>query len=317
MDRGYASFGLALRSSFALPGMALADGGEALSLGLGLETQAELEEAWSGARAAKPWRGLLGDDRELTIEWGVDGDLLFDYVGEARFRLDPDRTRLGCAPRDSAAIEWKRVLLSRILPNVSLARGREALHASAVETSTGVVAIAAPSGTGKSTLAAELIGRGSALFADDVLVLGREQAGTVEAHPGGPHMSIGREAGAKQIEGLGAVLASFPGEHWIEARHASSRPRRVAAIALLRREPGLPLEAEAISSSPLALAPYMLGLPDDEPGRDVRRFELYSDLVESTRLLRLTGDSDDTPAALANTLESALEPSPHTMRSVA
>src|SRR5207245_620438 len=103
---------------------------------------------------------------------------------------DADGGRLGCAPRDVTMLDWQRVLLSRVLPNVSLARGREALHASAVETPLGILAVAAPSGTGKSTLAGELMNRGWPLFADDVLVLSRGSGG-VEAHPASPHMNVG------------------------------------------------------------------------------------------------------------------------------
>lgn len=306
MDKGYSAFGLALRSSFPLPGMDQVETEGFPALTLGLETPAELRGTWSGSRSAEPWRGRLGDGHELTIEWGLDGDLLFDYSGGARYRLDPARTRLDCAPLESASVEWQRVLLSRVLPNVSLACGHEALHACAVQTPGGVVAIAAPSGTGKSTLAAELMRRGAPLFADDVLVLGR-RGGEVRGHPGSPHVTIGPEAlRLLPPEQLGPVLANFADEQWIEARHASQEACGLAAVVLLERAPGLKLSAEALSPSPLVLAPHMLGLPDEKPGREAGRFALYSDLVESASLLRLSGDIGDRPADLADALEAAL-----------
>ena len=49
--------------------------------------------------------------------------------------------------------------------------GHEALHAAALDSPDGVVAIMAPSGAGKSTLALELLRQGWPLFADDVLTL--------------------------------------------------------------------------------------------------------------------------------------------------
>lgn len=307
MGKGYSAFGLVLRSSFSLPGMDRVETDGAPSLALGLETPAELEAAWSGSLTPKPWRGQLGDGHELTIEWGRDGDLLFDYGGGARYRLDPSRTGLGCAPREPGTVEWQRLLLSRVLPNVSLALEHEALHAAAVQTPRGVVAIAAPSGTGKSTLAAELMRRGSRFFADDVVALGRRE-GAVEAHPGSPHITVGPgPLSAPPAEQLGAVLGSFAEERWIEVRGASSGPCPVAAVVLLERAPGLSLRAEALPRSPLTLAPYMLGLPDDEPGREAGRFALYSDLVESTALLRLSADIGDRPEDLADALERALE----------
>ncbi len=305
MLESYAAFGLALRSSFPLPGMALAGGDGLPSITLALETPAELRAAWSGALVSLPWRGKLGDGQDFTIEWGVDGDLHFTYGERAFFRLDASRARLGCAPWNPSALDWQRVLLSRVLPSVSIANGREALHASAVETPLGVVAVAAPSGMGKSTLASELVRRGWPLFADDVLAL---SPGTeaVEAHPTSPHMNLAIEAaGAARPEELGTVLGTLAGEQWTAVRGASREARPVAAVVLLERVPGFSLEAEALSPSPLVLAPYMLGLPGDF-GRDATRFALYSDLAETAVLLRLTADQMDRPADLAETLERAL-----------
>jgi hypothetical protein len=304
MPESYSAFGLALRSHFPLPGMAPWEGDDLPSLELALEPAARLGAAWSGPRASAPWRGRLGDGEELTIEWGVDGDLLFGYGHRAQFRLDPTRARLECAPEDPVAPDWQRVLLSRILPNVSLAHGRECLHAGAVQAPSGVVAFAAPTGMGKSTLASELVGRGWRLFADDAVVLTGGEDGVV-AHPGSPHMNLADEPCEAIVEaGLGIALAALAGEHWVALRDAVREPRGLAAVVLLERAPGLSLEVTRLSPSPLALAPYMLGLPDEE--RDAANFTLYSDLVESTALLRLTVGTTDRPARLADALEHVL-----------
>ena len=58
-----------------------------------------------------------------------------------------------------------------VIPVVMLARGCEALHASAVLTGTGVVAFCARSGTGKSSLALALALQGATLWADDTVAL--------------------------------------------------------------------------------------------------------------------------------------------------
>jgi hypothetical protein len=305
VSKDYAAFGLTLRSSFPLPGMRPVGDGGLPSLTLALETPTELRAAWSGSLASSPWRGRLGDGEDFTVEWGVDGDLLFTYGERALFRLDAGGGRLGCAPWDPSALDWQRVLLSRVLPNVSIANGREALHASAVETPLGVIVVAAPSGMGKSTLASELMRRGWPLFADDVLVLGRG-AEAVEAHPSGPHMNLpGTTTSALWPEELGTVLGDLSGERWVAAGRGAREARQVAAVVLLERAPGLSLEAESLSPSPLVLAPYMLGLPDDD-GRDASRFALYSDLAESATLWRLTADPVDRPAEIAEVLERTL-----------
>jgi hypothetical protein len=49
----------------------------------------------------------------------------------------------------------------------------------------------------------------------------------------------------------------------------------------------------------------MLGLPDDD-GRDAANFALYADLIDSAKLLRLTADTTDSPADLAEAVERAL-----------
>jgi hypothetical protein len=57
-----------------------------------------------------------------------------------------------------------------VAPIVLQARGKEALHASAVRTETGIAAFCGISGTGKSTLAYGLMKRGFGLWTDDALV---------------------------------------------------------------------------------------------------------------------------------------------------
>ncbi|MDX6610235.1 MAG: hypothetical protein QOF85_2160 [Solirubrobacterales bacterium] len=302
MSAGHVAYGLSLRSPFALPGMAPARLEGPPSLDLALEAPDELEAAWSGPVGPSPWRGQLGDGQMLTIERGVDGDLRFAYGDRACFRLNPVGDRLGCAPRDATNLDWRRVLLNRILPNVSIAHGNEALHACAVETERGVLAVAAPSGTGKSTLARELMRKGRPLFADDVLILSRGSR-AVEAQAATPHMNV--SAGAGDSGDLGETLASLAGESWLAVHGASNGGRELAAVAILERGPGLSLDAKPLPGTPLDLAPYMLGLPDDE-GRDARRFALYSDLVESVPLIQLTGGPADRPAALADALECVL-----------
>jgi hypothetical protein len=305
MDTGYVAYGLALHCSFSLPGMVPRETEGMPALALNLVGEGELQAAWSGDRGSA-WRGKLGDGHEFSIARGPGGDLLFTYGDEARFRFDRAAGVLECAPGQPADLAWQRVLLSRVLPNVSLAYGREALHASAVESPRGVVAIAAPSETGKSTLAAELVRRGWPLCTDDVLVLDAAADGTV-AHPGTPHITTA--AGVPWSEPHGATIGVLAGERWMALRDAQPGPAALAAVFLFERRPELGLATRPLPSSPLVLAPYMLGLPD-ESGRESARFALYSDLVASAALVQLTGSSEDMPAALADEVERALDGSP-------
>jgi len=291
------AFGLNLRGPLSLPGLPDALPGLP-ELELQVAGAEELEAAFSGAATPGSWRGALRDGAELTICWGREGDLLFGYGDEARYLLDAAAGRLLCAPVEPGSLGWQRVLLSRVLPVVAIARGYEALHAAAVRTPAGVVAVAGVSGAGKSALAAELVRRGHGLIGDDVLVVGRDADGVL-AFPGGAHLSL--EPGGE--EGLDVeILGELGGKLWAVAAEPASEPAPVAAIVLLERGKGS-VEVEELPPSPLRLAPFMLGLPDEE-GRDGERFALYADLVEAGRLLRLGGSAP--PSELAAALEGAI-----------
>jgi hypothetical protein len=302
MDRVQSAFGLSLRSPFRLPGSMQSGTGDSSLPACTLELASEtaLLAEWSGPASATSWKGSLKDGSELAIEWGTGGDLLLRYGPQALFRLDAEATRLACAPRDFASISWRRILCSRVLPLVALAHGREALHAAAVETPVGVVAIVGPSGAGKSTLAAELVMRGHRVFTDDVLVLS-SAGGEVLAHPGGPYLSVANGAVAPS----GETLDIIGDKRWIVVDEAVREARRVATVVLLERGQAAAPEASRIPASPLLLAPFMLGLPD-EPRRDRSRFSIYSDLVDGTALIRLRAAVGDPAADLAGELERAL-----------
>jgi hypothetical protein len=300
----YVAYGLELDSSFPLPGMEPSTDGQFPRLSLELATAGELEAAWSGAQGPLIWRGRLGDGCDLTIEQGTAGDLLFAYGSRARFRLDAQMSSLLCTPTQ-AGLDWQRTLISKVLSSISVMRGYEALHAGVVDSPEGVVAIMGPSGSGKSTLATELLRRGWPLFADDVLTLDLA-AGAIRAHPGTPHMNLAEPLpDASDPQALGSTLGILAGERWLVAHKTTRDPRPVRMLCLLERGEGQALQTRVLPSSPLPLAPYMLGL-SGEAERERSRFSLYADLMESATLVRLTGSLEHRPAELADLVEQAL-----------
>jgi hypothetical protein len=303
----YVAHGLRLTSSFPLPGMAPATGARDLlpSLALALRDPDELERLWSGAAGPPEWRGRQGDGRDLMIERGAVGDLLFTYGDRARFRLDPGMRRLDCAPRDSG-LDWQRVLLGKVIPSIAVMRGYEALHAAAVDSPDGVVAIIAPSGSGKSTLALELLRRGWPLFADDALTLSHE-GGDVCAHPGTPHMNVAQSL--PDSGELGSAIGVIAGELWLAAHASATHSRPVRMLCLLERGADLALELQVLPANPLPLAPYMLGLSSD-PERRRGRFLLYANLIASATLARLTAGLEHPPEQLADLVEQSLARQP-------
>jgi hypothetical protein len=312
MMRTYVAHGLVVHSAFALAGMT-PDCDERLpSLALELTTGTMLQGLWSGSADDPLWRGRLGDGSDLVVERGSGGDLLFTHGESARHRLDPLGLTLHCAPQEEG-LGWQRALLTKIIPVISLLRGYEALHASAVSSPRGTVVIAAPSGIGKSTLAGELTRRGWPLMSDDVLTLEQVPEG-VRAHPGTPHMNLESTSLAEDeldSNDLGSLLAVFAGERWVTVERIARKPALVSAICLLERGPECSLQARALSANPLPLSPYMLGLPSDT-ARERRRFELYASLMSSARLVRVSCGPGDGPTAVAELIEGFVLDAPST-----
>jgi hypothetical protein len=312
MEMDYLAYGLRLCSSFALPGMRQATPAheDLPALSLCMRDPAEIARAWSDVNAELEWRGRQGDGHDLTIARAPGGGRLFSYGELALFGLDAEMRRLDCAPLEPS-LDWQRVLLGKVLPAIGVMRGYEALHAAAVDSPNGVVAVMAPSGAGKSTLALELLRRGWPLFADDVLTLSRN-GDAVSAHAGTPHMNVALDPPRGiDPDALGETLAILAGERWLAASSTSApgAARPVRMLCLLERGPRLVLGLERLPANPLVLAPYTLGLSDD-PERLRNRFDLYADLLGSAALVRVSAGPDDRPAALAELIEGAVARGP-------
>ena len=333
MQARYVAYGLELLSSFKLPGMSLAGGPGLPQLELTRGSSHELAAAWGGHEDGSLWTGELRHGLALSVERGHGGEVMFicrDASAEhgrqerARFRLRAEQDVLECAPRGQflkadAQLAWQRVLLDKVLRCVSMIRGYEALHASAVDSPEGVVAFLGAAGAGKTTLALEFMRRGWPLFGDEVLTLGRRAAG-VSAFRGPPHMSISSrplsssqrpEPGARITRSAPArtaqlrVLASENGERWVAAPIAGRVPRPVRTLCLLERGTGRALEARPLDASPRALERHILG----SWGGNIRQRErshLYADLASSTTLLSVSAGLEEPPAALADAVEAAL-----------
>ena len=208
---------------------------------------------------------------------------------------------LACAPSDPADPSWWRVVLDSVLFTVALLQGYEALHAGALATPDGAIAITAATGGGKSTLLSELLGRGLELMADDVLVLESRGAEPPLAHPAAPLMTVP----ATRISMLGELdppktICSLDDERWI-AVPVHPQPLPLNAMVVLDRRPGSQTSLEKIEDP---LAPLMSSLMDfpRTPERQRTRFELASVLASKTTLWRLTADLDIPPDILSDML---------------
>lgn len=151
-------FGLAIRSPFALNAPVAPD-----------DVAPDVEIAFAPA----PDR-LSAGRRYNPHNWVAPGKLLLTQPGIARYLVEDGR-HIGvapCAGADPAALALHTAVSP--LAGILHQRGRIVLHASGVLTRGGALLFAAPSGLGKSTLAAALVARGHALVTDDMAVVERE-----------------------------------------------------------------------------------------------------------------------------------------------
>jgi hypothetical protein len=299
--RGFRAFGLAVTADLALPGVtdSLDDGGDR-AVHIRLAEPSEVRERFSGDPVAT-WETTLADGAGLRYDLGPAGDHRVVY-GETVFHLDDVAAVVLCAIPDRAAAAWQRQLLDTVLFTVSFVRGFELLHAGAVVTSRGAVALAGRTGAGKSSLVAELMRRGHRLLSDDVVAVDAPGDG-VMAFPGPAVMNL--PAGRSDLEELGAhVIARFDAEdeQWVVIRGAAREPSPLAALFVL--DPGGPQTGvQAVSDATfLDLAPYTISLPHDRH-RAQRRFDALSTLADRVPVNRLSRGPRASPEVLADHVE--------------
>jgi len=108
----------------------------------------------------------------------------------ADFFIDAAGREVRCQPGPQVSAQTLRHLfIDQVLPLVLNLRGQDALHATSALTAAGVCAFVAPSGTGKSTLAAAFQLAGYHVLSDDCLVV-REEGEQIVATPAYPGVRL-------------------------------------------------------------------------------------------------------------------------------
>jgi hypothetical protein len=270
-----------------------------------------IAHSWSGLDAIG-WEGLI-DGAQFVVERGIDGDHRFvhgaypdergAYVAATRavHHLCANASLLQCAPSHPDEPSWWRLVLDSVLFTVALLQGYEALHAGAVSTPAGVIAITAASGGGKSTLLTELLRRGATLMADDVLMLESRGPEAPLAYPGPPLMSVptGRIPMISERNRV-ETICCLDDELWV-AVPVHAEPLPLKALVVLDRRPGLATALTRIADPLAPLLSSLMRFPRS-PERERARFELASVMASETALWRLTADRDTPPSALADVL---------------
>lgn len=267
--------------------------------------------------AALGW-GATIDGASFAVEQGVAGDYRFVHGAppgppesglsqqtRSLHHLSADRRELLCAVRDRSDPSSWRVVLDSVLFTVSLLHGYEALHAGAVATPTGAIAITAPTGGGKSTLLAELLRRGHELVADDVLALESGGDGSrPSSFPAPPVMTLPTASLPLLGRGAPQPICTLDDESWI-AVPVCSEPLPIRALVVLDRGRGSRYAARpALAKIENPLAPLLESLMrfPKTPERERARFELASALSREAGVWQLTADLETPPSVLADVL---------------
>ncbi len=307
---GLRAFGLGLRVNMPPPGAWVAAPLAEPILHLRTASAEEIAEHWSGLDAIG-WEGTI-DGAPFVVERGLAGDHRFVHGARpdrggapaagtlAVHHLSATAGVLRCAPADPAEESWWRVVLDSALFTVALLRGYEALHAGAIATPGGAIAIAATTGGGKSTLLNELLNDGWALMTDDVLVLESRSEGAPLAHPGAPLMTV--PASTSPLPG--EPIASVGEERWVAVRaHREAIP--LGALVVLNRGPGLATSLHSARDPLAVLIRSLLRFPR-VPERERTRFEMAGAIAAHVPIWELSADPSVTPGTLAGMLRAEL-----------
>jgi hypothetical protein len=136
--------------------------------------------AWD-PRAVRRLRELRHEGR---VVWSVDIDrnlrLQIYAPGLAMMEVSPDGLEISCAPEgDNADPNWPALIIAQALPFAATLRGLEVFHASAITLDGRALLFSGVPGSGKSSLATQLVLRGAGLLSDDAVAVD----GDLIAHP--------------------------------------------------------------------------------------------------------------------------------------
>jgi hypothetical protein len=305
------AFGLAIEADFAIPGLPPpADGAGLPAVLLTLADAAAMERAWHGGRGgARVSEQRFGDaepDRTIDAHPERGYRLHARYFGSCL--VAPDGGALQCVPPPVPSWRWQRFLVGRCLPLAAVLRGYEVLHAGAVATDGGVVAIVGPSGAGKSSLTLHLVLRGAGFFTDDVLAL--EAGDALVAHPGFGVVNVRAAEDARLSEAERAELGPRLGQTGRDKRHYALAPvrgaRALRAVYFLAPGAGRPRAtiAPLAAPEPRRLLTSAFIREVRTPDRLARLLEVCARLSAAVPMFEVTVGAAEDAAALAGRLRA-------------
>ncbi len=193
-----------------------------------------------------------GEDQvygSVRVRGAVDDDwfwLRYDDTGVFRIARDGHRIvwhpPAGDRPDEAAAAD----VIGRVLALAMHMKGIFTLHASAVSPTPGrTIALMAPKGYGKSTLAASLLGAGARLVSDDAVPVSVGVDGTAVVRPGIHQVRLWRDsadrvgADAAAAAGRKVVVSRFEDEQLVQEPTAFAAAYVLAPVAAREGAPAV------------------------------------------------------------------------------
>lgn len=288
LDAGFPVRGLLERQPPAAPDARR--GEDARRSSLDLASRAVLDATWPQDEADL-LRDLRGRDNRplLTIEQHEEAGFRLHAPEYGRYQLARDGSRILCAPSDVPPWQWQAFLIGQILPLAAVLHGLEAVHGSAVAFGEQAVGLVGNSHGGKSSLAINLVRRGAAFVADDVLAL-ESDGRRILVHAGPALASVrhaeARAVGPAALERLGPVVGRDDQELRI-AMQRKPQARALAALYFVERSDAEPTRAvEELAPDPRLLLGSTFNGFVRTPARLVGQLDLYARLARTVPTFR-------------------------------
>jgi hypothetical protein len=276
------AFGLSIASTVSLPGLEPGEprrGRRPLTIQL-----ADRLEPGAGEQLVE-WRDAAGVPG-LVIHADERG-YHFDVRGTGRYELSPDGRHARCIPAPGAGFSWRRYLIGQVIPFASLLQGLEVFHASAVELDGAVVALAAGTGAGKSTLALNLHLGGAGFVTDDVLAV--ELRGDQPfVHPGLGAAKIRRAAHGLVDHGRLAPPASSDAHESRYLVPAVPDPLPLETFCVLERSSDRDVRVAVADAAPFRLLASTFNLVVATPARLEAQLAVCAAITRHARVLNVS-----------------------------
>jgi hypothetical protein len=221
--------------------------------------------------------------------------LLFAIRNVGTFRVRDGRDVVVSAAPDADERAIRVYLLGTCFGVLCHQRGLLPLHASAVRAPDGCAAFSAPSGTGKSTLAAWLAQRGHPLITDDVCVLEATESG-VRVLPAHPYVKVwddGLEALAAERSDLTRVYGRREKYHMPLSEGFTAEPVPMRRLYMVADGEGIAIERVSGLDAVAALVEATYRMPHAvRMGLETAHFRLCASVSAAVGVYRLRRPRD-------------------------